>query len=533
MERCRGRRTLPAQLNLACYNHNCAFTSSCTTTTTIAAGRPPKPRSTMQMASSGLRALRGPQAPHTLGNPSRSIHTPAFISRSTPRPGSTVQGLFKQARTFLTSVVTQLTAPGTFATPANIPHASRSLLETSYHRSQTLQQRIHPVTRFTLSRPLGGPFLPRAPGVPRSVAHVGLGTARNFSSARPIFENLVQNVPIAGRAFCEADWDVKMQKERTVMRMKKGKKETQNKRKSMLKARETANSAESTTEEDAQAEFEQYFPTAPVETTTYLLIPLAPTPTSRLPLSVAPAVHTSNHPLLPLAYIASLHDDHATHSLRVSTVFARLDSANVFRQAGVSTAAYGGPGGLCTILEVKFVGWTEARVRSILGEAGTGWCVLEEVREDEHDSLGDALSEMSFDTGPNTGRHTPAHESDIDPAASFVLPTLDFSASFSSETGSWARQAAPTAPASEGLADLQFHNAWSASARDDAWSSDGLSDCSDSLSDLDMSGWGSSIAPSRRSSAGSSDGWASLNFSSSFVRRMQRDEGNEPREAMF
>lgn len=225
---------------------------------------------------------------------------------------------------------------------------------------------------------------------------------------------------------------------------------------------------------------------------------------------MAPTVHTSNHPLLPLPYIASLHDNHATHSLRVSTVFARLDSANVFRQAGVSTAAYGGPGGLCTILEVKFVGWTEARVRGILGEAGTGWCVLEEVREDEHDSMEDALSEMSFNTGPNTGRHTPAREeSAIDPAASFVLPTLDFSASFSSGTGSWARQAAP-APVSEGLADLQFHNTWSASLHEDAWSSDGLSDCSDSLSDPDMSGWGSFLAPSTRPSASSSDdGWVS------------------------
>ena len=88
---------------------------------------------------------------------------------------------------------------------------------------------------------------------------------------------------------------------------------------------------------------------------------------------------------------------------------------------------------MCTVLEVRFSGWTEARVRGVLGEAGSGWCVLEEVWANESEEMDDALSEMSFDT--HSIASTPVH--DMDPSASFVLPTLDFSASFPVENGSW------------------------------------------------------------------------------------------------
>lgn len=61
-------------------------------------------------------------------------------------------------------------------------------------------------------RAFGAPqYLPRGPHTtnnlprgPRAIVNVGLGTARNFSSGRPIFQNLVQNVPIVARALNEA-----------------------------------------------------------------------------------------------------------------------------------------------------------------------------------------------------------------------------------------------------------------------------------------------------------------------------------------
>ncbi|EKM56021.1 uncharacterized protein PHACADRAFT_257040 [Phanerochaete carnosa HHB-10118-sp] len=510
----------------------------------------------MQLASSGLRALRGHQ-PHTLGNPSRSLHTPAHLPRPAPaaRPtGSSVQALFRHARTFLSTVAGHLTAPGAFAPPPHAAHGSRSLLEHA-HRFPSVQQRLPSATRLTLARPLGAPSLPRAPAaVPRSMFDVGLGTARAFSTARPLFDNLAQNVPVTGRAFWEADWDVRVQKDRERARMRKYQKEeeTQQRRargemlSQPVRAARQAAAAEAETADDAEirAELDRYFPVLADEVVTYLLVPLAPTPTARLPLALTPPAHNAHHPLLPLPHLAAMHHVHDTHALRVSTVFARLDAARVFDAPGVSTSAYGDRSGLCTVLEVRFAGWTQARVRGVLGEAGTGWCVLEEVRE--HDP-GDVATEAGVDdalSSETSGFDVDSPlEAAIDPAASFVLPTLDFSASFVRETDEWARAAAPP-PTPPGLADLVFHNAWAAAERehdgDGDSTSDGLSDLSDSVSDIDMDGsaWGGSFAPSRRSSFGASasshDSWTALGLSSGFAGRMEHDTRfEEPREAMF
>jgi hypothetical protein len=175
-------------------------------------------------------------------------------------------------------------------------------------------------------------------------------------------------------------------------------------------------------------------------------------------------------------------------------------------------------------------------VRSVLGEAGTGWCVLEEVRDVDHttdmDAMEDAFSEFTADTGMDS----PAEH--IDPAASFVLPTLDFSASFARETDSWAGIPQPTRA---GLSDLEFHNTWSASQRDQDGDSDtgSLSDFSDSLSDVDVDGvesvWERSPLLSRRSSSDSSrEGWTTLGFSSSFAGRIQADTRfDESQEELF
>jgi hypothetical protein len=90
--------------------------------------------------------------------------------------------------------------------------------------------------------------------------------------------------------------------------------------------------------------------------------------------------------------------------------------------------------GVCTILKVEFVGWSKAAVRGVIGESGTGWCVLEERRtDDEFDADEDALSETSSILSGimDEEQHLPSPPSvHIDPAQSFVLPTLDFSSTF-------------------------------------------------------------------------------------------------------
>ncbi|KAF7790972.1 hypothetical protein EIP86_001931 [Pleurotus ostreatoroseus] len=485
----------------------------------------------MPLASSGLRAL--PAAPRALGTTARSIHIPAFIPRPVVKPSTSLaQTFFKQTRTLLSRLVTTVTAPGIYATPAQIPQALRQL-HVGPGSARTIHQRLTFPTRYALSKPIGGPFLAKPPAIPRSVAQVGLGTARNFSSTRPIFQNLVDNVPVAGRAFCEADFDVKAQKGKGVMRPKKYSKEKENKsrRKNVM---QPVNIVSKPAAEETKDELDHYFP-APVvpSVTTYLLIPLAPTPSSRLPLPLSPPMHSTTHPLLPLPELSSIHTHHGTHSLRVSTLFARLDTARVFDEPGVSCSAFGGPHGACTVLEVKFAGWTEARVRSVLGEAGTGWCVLEEVQENENDNesqaMDDALSEMSFDTHSVTT--TPPEQEEMDPSASFILPTLDFSASFATETGSWARAPSVSELRSSPASDLEFHNAWTSLERDLDSMSDSMSDAS--FSDGGSDGWGDALTSSRRSSTGS-DGWVGLGFSSRFSGRLQNEvEIEEPREAMF
>ncbi|KAI0818701.1 hypothetical protein BC629DRAFT_1463608 [Irpex lacteus] len=503
----------------------------------------------MQLLSSGLRAQVGrslhkppglpPGGAASLGS-GRSIHMPAWIPRAQPpRPSGAVGAFVKQARTFLTRVVGELTTPGTFNLAAHAPHGSAGpKYSANPYRFQTIQQRLNGPTRVTLSRPLWAPYMPRAPALPRNVTHVGLGTARNFSSARPLFQNVVDNVPVVGRAFWEADWDVKMMKERE-MKIKKysGNKENKTSRKLRLEPSTrpvVASTAAVEAVSTQEAELDHYFPAPAVaDVTTVLLIPLAPTPTSRLPLPTNPSVHTSNHPLIPFAYLASVHDDHVTHSLRVSSLFSRLDAARVFDDPGVTTSAFGHSSGLCTVLEVKFHGWTESRVRGVLGEAGTGWCVLEEEthQNDTAEAIEETLSEMSFGTSTNNEER----DVHIDPSASFVLPTLDFSAS-------WGRTITPTAGASVPMTDLEFHNAWSShldSTSDSDSDMEMDADMSDSLSmDEASSSWGDVFGSSSRSSP--ADGWTPLGFSSSFTSRMQsplpsplHDENHEPRETMF
>lgn len=188
--------------------------------------------------------------------------------------------------------------------------------------------------------------------------------------------------------------------------------------------------------EFATQDMDKYFlaSTTP-NVTTHLLIPLAPTPTGRVPLD--PNGGSSRHPLLPLSSLASMHNEHEMHSLRVSSLFSRLDVANVWERGAVcsSYASHADKHGVCTILKIDFTGWTITEVRSVIGEAGTGWCVLEEertqkpAREEEDDELSDTSSILSGISGPFSVPESislsPRSVSD-----SFVLPTLDFSSSF-------------------------------------------------------------------------------------------------------
>ncbi|KAJ6593160.1 hypothetical protein B0H19DRAFT_1365305 [Mycena capillaripes] len=401
----------------------------------------------MQLASSGARVFTR-KAPQT----ARSLHIPSAI-----RPQGTGLGhkLLTQTRFALSQFVTHLTIPETGTDPAgpgcertpeliSIPVLSRKLsLAHSFHAANpTIQQRLTFTARTTLARPLQSRFLPRGPVVPRTMTQVDLGTARNFSSGRPIFQQLADNIPIAGRAFYQADWELNMGKE------KQSKRRPSKKRAALVKA-----SKELLKPTPKPAAAVSAPPSLSSSTTS--LPPACPTsphisssplrrPTARAPFPEFPTGR------LPLPALLAIHDSHDTHALRVSSLFHRLDTADVWSR-GVVCSAYASSAdarGVCTILKVEFVGWSKAAVRGVIGESGTGWCVLEETRGGaaEHESDEDAFSDTSSILSGMDGFGVPQPQAiAIDPAQSFVLPTLEFSSSFLASASAAANPALSTA----------------------------------------------------------------------------------------
>ncbi|EIN08024.1 hypothetical protein PUNSTDRAFT_53324 [Punctularia strigosozonata HHB-11173 SS5] len=481
----------------------------------------------MQLASTGARLVQG-HASRLLGRGSnaRNIHIPPLRQPPTP------QNVVNKTRTLLTRFVGHLTAPatGAFARPPPCSGVQIGRGFSGAARPRTIQQGFSLPMRHALHKPM---YMPRAPtvAVPRSVAQVGLGAARNFSSARPIFQNLIQNVPVAGRAICELDLDERMRMEgkRASVVGKEGKENAI--RLGMLKEellmKKVAKKAEVNVDDEMKKDLEHYFSeqgTTQNDVATYLLIPLAPTPTARMPLPQDVPPSSSGRLLPPsiMNILGGVHAAHSQYAAKVSSLFARLDAAHVWDR-GASTQVYGDATGMCTVLKVCFQGWTREEVRAVIGEAGTGWCALEEVRDDEEvDSVvdDDALSDVESQAPlpPPVA---------MDPAQSFVLPTLDFSSSHLD-----ARSSAATTPFDEifpaysrasstprrsntDLHDVAAPSDWSdvhtdAGSEDDGSLADYLSD-SDGFSDI---GHGS------RASSGGLESWSRVSFSGDFQRRL-------------
>jgi len=349
----------------------------------------------------------------------------------------------------------------------------------------------------------------------------------------------------------EADVDVRKAKDQAKGKMRLVTKYKQTRRRGqMMKENQASRRAQVVAvseEEEMEEELEHYFSTKPVAAvTTHVLVPLAPTPTTRMPLPSEPA---SSSRLLPLSQLGRLHASHSTHALRVSSLFARLDAAGVWTR-GARSEAYGDPSGACTVLRIIFYGWDERQVRQVLGEAGQGWCEIHEVKEWFEDE--EALSSGTVTPVSDGQLSEFGHGQGIDPAQSFVLPILDFSSAFvESQASSLANSrtsSTTSSPAlsrtSSNLSTFTFERSSSrfdnvASLNDgyesDDSDSDGLSDCSfpsSSSSDGDdasIFGLSASIASVALRSSGAS--WVGVGFSSRFADRL--DDEDRPREVMF
>lgn len=489
-----------------------------------------------------------------------ALHAPPPLPSGPTAPRNPTNRFFSISRNLFQNFITHLTAPGLKA-PSHLSHSTASRSFNSSVRTSTIQSRLSTAVRYSLKNNAlqrqANTFLPRGPGPvpPRfgGVAQVGLGMARNFSTGRPIFQHLAENVPVAVRALYEADLDFEL-KERderkrliapnTTKKVKKTKEMIKPLQKSLK--RKILTSVEHIKPADPQEEAEYYFSTpavAPV--TTYLLIPLAPTPMSRTPLPLDPLPsrpRSSQEPKLlpPLPYLGALHSSHATHSLRVSTLFTRLDQANVWAR-GVRCSAYSqghahrkrpkadqsdaSDEGVCTILKVEFTGWSKAEVRGVIGESGTGWCVLEEVLQEDDEGLTDmeSLSSEFFEQDQSSneslglGNFEGSDMGMIDPSESFILPTIDFSSSFisSSSHNSPSNNTFATVPSE------MENDPWVDDYYDLSSSESSHSESSEFITDPPSSnGW---FGSGHRLGPG-------LGFSSQFER--MRDEV-EPQEVMF
>ena len=398
----------------------------------------------MQAASHGARAIRGhvPQLnalPGTKIGASRSIHTSSALRFSSlphathHTPVSFTQRLFSQTKTTVGRYFALLTAParvGVTSTPAsfhNVAHLAKPSVP-------PIQQTFSMQARQAVGRPFGAYQLPKAPGfTPRSVSQVGLGTARNFHSSRPLFQNLVENAPIALRAFTEADLELETKGKQPAKMVKQKETHEMKKTKQMVKPIEKKLQPVS----ESQVEFDHYFAVPPTTVITNLLVPLAPTPSSRQPLPSTPSPS-----LIPLSILLDVHASHELHSLRVSSLFSRLDAAKVWVDPGVSCSVYGDPSGLASIMKIEFKGWTRAQVRAVIGDAGKGWCMMEELGVEDLPDSAPLSPDLSGISTPLSGYSTPPYgfeeedpivgdpspfEIDVDPSNSLVIPSLELS----------------------------------------------------------------------------------------------------------
>src|SRR6266478_7613297 len=292
---------------------------------------PSKQSLTMPLASSGLSSSMGRQAFRVIHNPpnisTRGVHTHSFVPRITPQqPSPFTSRILNRTRTIFNAFVGHLTAPSKLRAPGAVPRS----MQTVATRVPKIENNLSLPVRHALSTRMGAPRLPRPPAVPRSIAQVGLGTARNFTTGRPIFQNIadnMHNIPVAARAFLEADLDMRTKEDRGLaLKLKHARRKSKKHSRRVCASDKvqfhpsaTHPPATATAAEETESEFVKYFVPQVPDVSTTLLIPLAPTPTTRVPLS-----HTfayDRHPLVPFLELSALRVDTERHASRVKALF--------------------------------------------------------------------------------------------------------------------------------------------------------------------------------------------------------------------
>lgn len=366
------------------------------------------------LASSGMRTafrLITQAASH-----GRSIHIPSnALGRKLPLPPVKGQGVIDTARNALTRLLYG-TNPGSVSNPQAFRRA--------IHTVQPIRNQFsYPVRHALSNSPLS---FARPPVVQRKITDVGLGTARKFSTARPIFQHLAQNVPVTGRSMYGMDLDLKKKKARRLVSKKLAQEEKTMKTQEKTKPRHSL-----------EESFDRYFSVehAVGEISAILTVPL--TPFDAPQTSASHSGKQTGHSFLPLHDMSRTIHSHGNHSLRISTLFRKLDQAKVwdrgahyeaFGSVPALTESWTPQSALCTSLRIVFDGWSADMVRSVIGEAGQDWCILEErVTRDTDGHVGPNSVESSRAS-------TPPPENVWLAGPELVMPSIDFSSAFLGQT---------------------------------------------------------------------------------------------------
>ncbi|KAF7777583.1 hypothetical protein Agabi119p4_3655 [Agaricus bisporus var. burnettii] len=417
----------------------------------IAAGRASVRKAANAVAHGGFHRAPGQRHASTVAH---------GLGPCPPRPSRLPPNkIFSATRNFFTFIVNQLAAPGLRA-PAHIHNgnaaAARSLRSAA---PPTIQSRLTFHSRTALSSGTRA-VLPHPPSAGVRVAtNVGLGTARNYATAMPIFQNLVENTPIAMRALYESKLDLRKRRH--------GRSRPRRPRRSALH-REAINTRHTMPMNAIphfvpEEEVSHYFDDAVAPVTTYLWVPLCRPPNTRVPL---PAVETGDAPrlLFPLSQFSAFHESYESHGVRVDNLLSRLNQNNVWEK-GVKLRAYGqirgdDELGMCSIWRVEFGGWTQGEVEGVIGESVMEWCRLEEVRHQNATSpVSDSVEVSVMKT------------EDTQHSISFVMPTPDVSSpradlfpplsrTSSSSSLSSAFDSQPLSPRQETVSEIDYDDPW-------------------------------------------------------------------------
>jgi hypothetical protein len=219
---------------------------------------------------------------------------------------------------------------------------------------------------------------PRPSPLSRGVSQVGLGSARNFSSAQPLFQNIVHNAPLALRALGHQvdGFDAKkLRREvrRTIRKQTKldafGASPSLASSGAMGKLVELESSAASDASYETN-DAESCFASSPASSfvsNVSLRIPLEPA----LPVHFGDMSDTEGSSrLLPRSFLASLRDVQELldlHRVRLRSLLDRLERAGCFDDTDVRFWEPGGGGDGRGPLVIEFGGWwTAADVRQAL-----------------------------------------------------------------------------------------------------------------------------------------------------------------------